>query len=96
MSRSHYSKLSGDGELTWGPDPLLTPLGSAQAADVRELWRVERQYGVPVPEVHLLSPLRRALDTWNITFLSLPEDTGRRTDEEDLRGVILEVRLADF
>ncbi|KAF7799001.1 hypothetical protein EIP86_010231 [Pleurotus ostreatoroseus] len=85
----HYSKLNGDAELTWGPDPLLTPLGCAQAADARELWRVERQYGVPVPEVHFLSPLRRALDTWKITFLSL-EDPGRCTDEADLRGVILE------
>ena len=52
----------------WGPDPLLTPLGIAQAVDAHEAWRSEIQHELPEPEVHYLSPLKRAIDTWKTTF----------------------------
>ncbi|KAI0782303.1 phosphoglycerate mutase-like protein [Abortiporus biennis] len=64
----YWSKLNGDEELTWGPDPLLTPLGQTQGEEARVTWKEELQYGIPVPDRFLSSPLKRALDTWTATF----------------------------
>lgn len=64
--------VNGDGELTWGPDPLLTPLGESQARDAHKAWKAETPAGIPTPEKCFCSPLRRALDTWKDTF-SCPE-----------------------
>lgn len=82
----YWSKLNGDDEITWGPDPLLTPLGLAQAVDAQEVWRREAAHGVPVPERHFLSPLKRALDTWKATFLVEEESNTHK-------GLILEVHF---
>lgn len=60
--------VNGDGELTWGPDPLLTPLGESQARDAHKAWQAETSMGIPTPEKCFCSPLRRALDTWKTTF----------------------------
>ncbi|KAK7682286.1 hypothetical protein QCA50_014489 [Cerrena zonata] len=70
---SYWSKLDGDGNITWGPDALLTPTGETQAADARTAWKTEVAHGVPLPTVFLSSLLRRALDTWKITFAESPE-----------------------
>ncbi|QRV87688.1 hypothetical protein RhiJN_15706 [Ceratobasidium sp. AG-Ba] len=36
-----WGKQNGDGEITWGPDARLTPLGEAQAKEVNEMWKAE-------------------------------------------------------
>ena len=64
----HWSKLNGDTDISWGPDPLLTPLGELQAQQARNAWKAELPLGVPVPQRWYSSPLKRALDTWKITF----------------------------
>ncbi|KAH9948825.1 phosphoglycerate mutase-like protein [Amylocystis lapponica] len=64
----YWSKLNGDGELVWGPDPLLTPLGISQAEDARSVWLAEVTNGIPLPEKCYASPLHRALSTWEFTF----------------------------
>ncbi|KAI0345470.1 phosphoglycerate mutase-like protein [Trametopsis cervina] len=64
----YWSKLNGDNEITWGPDPLLTPLGLEQARDARNAWQQEIPFSIPVPKRHYASPLKRALDTWKTTF----------------------------
>ncbi|KAG7443233.1 phosphoglycerate mutase-like protein [Guyanagaster necrorhizus] len=64
----YWSKLDGDGELTWGPDPLLTPLGESQAADARNEWEAELLHGIPLPEKAFSSPLQRAMRTYLLTF----------------------------
>ena len=65
---SYYSKLNGDDEMTWGPDPLLTALGIQQADAARTAWVGEMLKGVPTPQRSYASPLHRALSTWQITF----------------------------
>ncbi|RPD62745.1 phosphoglycerate mutase-like protein, partial [Lentinus tigrinus ALCF2SS1-7] len=65
----HWSKLNGDGELVWGPDPDLTQLGIDQAKAAREAWATERAFGIPLPERHYASPLQRALRTFHETFV---------------------------
>ncbi|KAG2010598.1 hypothetical protein CC2G_013411 [Coprinopsis cinerea AmutBmut pab1-1] len=64
----HWSKLNGDGEIVWGPDPLLTPTGIEQAKDVRKMWEKEISAGLGLPSKIYSSPLSRALRTCFITF----------------------------
>ncbi|RDX50328.1 phosphoglycerate mutase-like protein [Lentinus brumalis] len=65
----YWSKLNGDEEFVWGPDPDLTQLGLDQARAARELWKTERAFGIPLPERHYSSPLQRALRTFHETFV---------------------------
>ncbi|KAF9236216.1 histidine phosphatase superfamily, partial [Melanogaster broomeanus] len=67
-ARQHWSKLDGDGELVWGPDPELTQLGVQQATEARLAWEQERQFDIPLPEKLYTSPLTRAIRTNLITF----------------------------
>ncbi|KAJ7234347.1 phosphoglycerate mutase-like protein [Mycena haematopus] len=65
----YWSKLDGDGEITWGPDPELTPLGLAQAAAANTMWKDElRDAQIPHPDTFLCSPLTRAMQTAVATF----------------------------
>ncbi|EPS94748.1 hypothetical protein FOMPIDRAFT_1169401 [Fomitopsis schrenkii] len=84
----YYSKLNGDDEMTWGPDPVLTALGAQQAETARTAWIKEIMKGMPTPQRYYASPLHRALSTWQITFGSdetFPEDTRTVMVFEDLR-----------
>ncbi|KZV93969.1 phosphoglycerate mutase-like protein, partial [Exidia glandulosa HHB12029] len=62
---AHWAFLTGDEELTWGPDPELNDIGIGQAEVARQAWL---KYTPPDPELILCSPLRRALHTCSITF----------------------------
>ncbi|KAL4242991.1 Histidine phosphatase superfamily protein [Abortiporus biennis] len=84
----YWSKLNGDEELTWGPDPLLTPLGQTQGEEARVTWKEELQYGIPVPDRFLSSPLKRALDTWTATFGK--DGEGEVVDKGKKKVLILE------
>ncbi|KAL1690912.1 histidine phosphatase superfamily [Schizophyllum commune] len=64
----YWAKLNGDDEITWGPDPELTPLGKDQARDVNAMWKQEIQGGMPLPDFLYSSPFTRALDTLRITL----------------------------
>ncbi|KJA15649.1 hypothetical protein HYPSUDRAFT_48179 [Hypholoma sublateritium FD-334 SS-4] len=59
----YWSKLEGDGEIVWGPDPQLTPLGISQAHDIQVVWKTEALAGLFPPHRRYCSPLTRALDT---------------------------------
>lgn len=85
----HWSTLNGDDELTWGPDPLLTPLGQSQAEDAKKAWKDELSHGIPLPEKCYGSPLKRALDTWALTLGGSGEDEVISGDRR--RVTILEV-----
>ncbi|KAI0953658.1 hypothetical protein AcW1_007823 [Taiwanofungus camphoratus] len=80
----YYSKLYGDSEMTWGPDPLLTSLGITQAEAARSAWEFEVPFGIPTPEQCYASPLHRTLSTWDLTF-NVDEILG-----ENKRVIILE------
>ncbi|KAG8820999.1 hypothetical protein FRC19_008317 [Serendipita sp. 401] len=64
----YWSKLNGDGELVWGPDPDLTPLGIEQATSINKMWRGELSQGIPLPQAMYTSPFRRAINTQTIEF----------------------------
>jgi bisphosphoglycerate-dependent phosphoglycerate mutase len=51
-----------------GPDPLLTQKGKNQINKTKQAWKKEIQDGIPLPEVLYSSPLRRAIDTVEITW----------------------------
>ncbi|CAE6446951.1 unnamed protein product [Rhizoctonia solani] len=76
---NHFSKLNTDGEITWGPDAKLTPLGETQAREVNALWKKELSRPsdpVPIPTKLFSSPLARALATLDLTFKDvIPNDT---------------------
>jgi broad specificity phosphatase PhoE len=63
-----WAVLEGDGELTWGPDPRLTPIGEEQARSAHAAWKRELLRGVPVPQRFYCSPLTRAIRTLELTF----------------------------
>ncbi|TFK48860.1 phosphoglycerate mutase-like protein [Heliocybe sulcata] len=63
---NHWSKLNGDGEITWGPDPELTPLGHTQARAASALFSTETS--LPLPATLYASPMTRALQTLYDTF----------------------------
>ncbi|EJD38979.1 phosphoglycerate mutase-like protein [Auricularia subglabra TFB-10046 SS5] len=63
--QNKWALLNGDTEITWGPDPLLTPLGIEQAEAAHAAWK---QYEPPKPGTFYCSPHRRALRTCAITF----------------------------
>ncbi|KLT44325.1 phosphoglycerate mutase-like protein [Cutaneotrichosporon oleaginosum] len=66
-----WSLLPGDGELMWGPDPPLTPLGREQARRARDGWKAQMADGVPLPQVLYSSPLSRAAETLRITWADI-------------------------
>lgn len=57
-----------DGNMTWGPDPPLTPLGISQALEVNRVWKEElslemkEEARARLPDVVWTSPLRRAAE----------------------------------
>lgn len=63
-----WSKLNGDGETVWGPDPELTGLGVQQAKDNNTAWKEQLPKGIPKPEIFYVSPFIRAIDTMQYTF----------------------------
>ncbi|CEQ38919.1 SPOSA6832_00375 [Sporobolomyces salmonicolor] len=75
----YWSMQYGDDEITWGPDPVLTPLGIAQAQAVNKAWKEQLRDGVPLPQRLYSSPLSRAASTLNITWKDILIDQGEVT-----------------
>ncbi|KAF8599466.1 phosphoglycerate mutase family protein [Ceratobasidium sp. AG-I] len=69
----HWSKLNGDGNMTWGPDALLTDTGKQQAVLAHNAWVTERSKPdpVPLPTKLFSSPMSRAASTLDITFTGI-------------------------
>ncbi|KAK7062789.1 putative phosphoglycerate mutase pmu1 [Paramarasmius palmivorus] len=80
----YWSKLDGDGELVWGPDAELTPLGEDQARAVNQAWKTELAFNIPLPKRRYSSPMTRALNTYLLTFEDIPL-VGRPLVLENLR-----------
>lgn len=71
----YWSLLNTDGNIVWGPDPELTPLGTEQAKRNNIAWRKQiEDRGILVPETHYVSPFTRALDTYKETWNHLHSD----------------------
>ncbi|KAJ6570983.1 hypothetical protein DFH09DRAFT_982365 [Mycena vulgaris] len=70
----YWSKLNGDGELTWGRGSChsrLTALGKDQAASVTKIWKEELAVQIPLPGQLYCSPMTRAIQTNEITFTGI-------------------------
>lgn len=72
----YWSLRDGDGRLTWGPDPLLTPAGEAQARRANAAWKAEARAGAPLPQALYSSPFSRAAATLHITWHDILLDKG--------------------
>ncbi|CAD6573642.1 MAG: hypothetical protein CYPHOPRED_005185 [Cyphobasidiales sp. Tagirdzhanova-0007] len=64
----YWSELRTDGNITWGPDPALTPKGINQALSVAAGWEQQMLADVPLPQALYSSPLRRSASTLSITW----------------------------
>ncbi|KAM0755972.1 phosphoglycerate mutase-like protein [Meredithblackwellia eburnea MCA 4105] len=76
----YWSKLDGDGELVWGPDARLTPLGESQCQRVHDAWTsaIARSHAdIPLPQSMYCSPMTRAARTLEITWKGLLVDLGK-------------------
>lgn len=62
-----WSLKTTDGELVWGPDARLSELGKAEAHQAETAWTRELANHFPVPEIFIVSPLSRAIETMVIT-----------------------------
>ncbi|KAF7313103.1 hypothetical protein MKEN_00996200 [Mycena kentingensis (nom. inval.)] len=82
---AHWTKLQGDGEIIWGPDPELTPLGEEQARYAHAVWKTELAAGAPLPQRAYCSPLTRALETHQIIYSGLGFLVSTPLVMEDLR-----------
>ncbi|BGP52917.1 putative phosphoglycerate mutase pmu1 [Rhodotorula sphaerocarpa] len=67
----YWSKVNGDGNMTWGPDARLTEIGIEQAKRVHRAWKAQALARAPVPSSLFSSPLSRAASTGEITFAGL-------------------------
>lgn len=75
--------LTGDGTMTWGPDPELTPLGEDQARSIHAAWLAQLQAAAagkdaaPLPTRLFSSPFKRSSRTLQLTYegILLPAGT---------------------
>ncbi|KAJ3566660.1 hypothetical protein NP233_g6866 [Leucocoprinus birnbaumii] len=71
---SHWARINGDREITWGPDSDLTIEGVNQALHIKNEWEKELSFGIPALDKIYTSPLTRALKTCNIAFGGMKKD----------------------
>ncbi|KAM0793388.1 hypothetical protein ACM66B_000841 [Microbotryomycetes sp. NB124-2] len=107
----YWSRLETDGEITWGPDPELTPLGVSQAKANNAAWKRRIEQGAPLPQTLYSSPLSRSAKTLELTWGDiliekygvrplvkerLRETIGLHTCDKRSDRSILEKRFASF
>ncbi|CAO1636832.1 unnamed protein product [Parajaminaea phylloscopi] len=81
-----WALLTGDGELTWGPDPELTPLGEDQARAINATWK--QQLGrasqgldaAPLPTKLFSSPFKRSSKTLQLSYEGILLPPGTKPD----------------
>ncbi|GME84621.1 unnamed protein product [Ambrosiozyma monospora] len=67
----YYSVFNGDGNMTWGPDPYLTPNGEAVAQNNSVLIKSLIKDDFPLPQAFYSSPFTRCADTLNYTWYDI-------------------------
>lgn len=66
-----WCHMTGDGEVLWGPDPMLTELGINQAKENNAAWKKQISDGAPVPSKFYVSPLQRSCHTLVYTWAGI-------------------------
>lgn len=85
----YWSKINGDGEIVWGPDPELTELGQNQARENYKQWQVELENGCQLPTSWFVSPLSRSIDTLSLTWEKIVDlNKARPLIKENIRETI--------
>lgn len=76
----YWTYLYNDDEITWGPDPELTPLGKSQAQAINRCWAAEAPLGAPIKPDEMIwyvSPFTRTGQTleesWGALLGRAPE-----------------------
>lgn len=76
----YWTYLNNDDQITWGPDPELTPLGKSQAQAVNRCWVAEAPLGAPIKSEEMrwyVSPMIRTGQTleesWGTLLGRAPE-----------------------
>lgn len=76
----YWTYLNNDDQITWGPDPELTPLGKSQAQAVNRCWVAEAPLGAPIKSEEMrwyVSPMIRTGQTleesWGALLGRAPE-----------------------
>lgn len=83
-----WHSMTTDGEITWAPDPKLTPLGEDQAKENHELWKKEILLGAPIPSKFYVSPMQRSMNTSYITWKGIRPDDIVCKVKESLRETV--------
>lgn len=83
-----WHALGTDGDITWAPDPQLTPKGEAQAKENHDLWQKQLGEGAPVPQRFFVSPLQRLCQTFSLTWQGLLDPNTPVVIDELLRETI--------
>ncbi|KAI9625376.1 hypothetical protein KEM48_010948 [Puccinia striiformis f. sp. tritici PST-130] len=63
----YWSEKNTDGELIWGPDARLSEQGKREARLASKAWKIQLDNDLPFPQLFILSPLSRAIETMRIT-----------------------------
>lgn len=91
---SYWSELTTDGNITWGPDARLTPLGIQQAQAINDGWTamLKQQDSAPLPSKLFSSPLSRALSTLEIAYNNIlvhnPTDKSAAQQKGGFQGLL--------
>ncbi|ODV68307.1 phosphoglycerate mutase-like protein [Hyphopichia burtonii NRRL Y-1933] len=74
--RRKWHELERDGDLVYGPDPVLTEVGINQAKENNQAWKEQLAKNAPIPSKFIVSPLQRSCNTLLITWKDIfPENT---------------------
>lgn len=81
----YWSKQTGDGNIVWGLDPELTPLGVEQAKKSSLVWKRLLKKDAPIPQAFYVSPFTRALETLRYTWTEIETPNKIHTTTSDDR-----------
>ncbi|KAL7268420.1 putative phosphoglycerate mutase pmu1 [Rhizina undulata] len=84
----YWAMQGTNGTYTWGPDAKLTEKGITEAERTAAAWKSQHQDGIPLPQVHYVSPLSRSLQTMVITWEDIALDPPKPTVIEELRETL--------
>lgn len=86
--RRKWHALENDGDLVYGPDPVLTELGENQAKENNRAWKEQLSKGAPVPSRFIVSPLQRSCNTLLITWNDIFPKGAQPLIVENVREII--------
>lgn len=66
----YWQEQDGDGKIEWF-DAALTPNGELQIKRLNGQWKTQLKNGTPLPQSYYSSPLRRTLQTFQLTWSNI-------------------------